>query len=33
MRIVMRLGDGEDEIKDPVDHSYRFKSFIDGCLR
>ena len=35
MCIVMRLGDGEDEIEinDPVDRSYRVKSFIDGCLR
>ena len=31
--IVMRLGDGEDEINDPVDRSYRVKSFIDACLR
>ena len=33
MCIVMRLGGGGDEINDPVDRSYRVKSFIDGCLR
>ena len=33
MCIVMRLGDGEDDINDPVDRSFRVKSFIDCCLR
>ena len=33
MCIVMRLSGGEDEINDPVDLSYRVKSFIEGCLR
>ena len=33
MCIVMCLSGGEDEINDPVDRSYRIKSFIDGCLR
>ena len=33
MCIVMRLGNGEDEINGPVDRSYRVKSFIDGFLR
>ena len=33
MCIVMCLGGGEDEINDPVDCSFRVKSFIDGCLR
>ena len=30
--IVMCLGGGEDEINDPVNCSFRVKSFIDGCL-
>ena len=33
MCIVMCLGGGEDDINDPVDCSFRVKSFIDGCLR
>ena len=33
MFIVMRLGGGEDETNDPVDRSYRVKSFIDSFLR
>ena len=33
MCIVMCLGGGGDEINDPVDSSYRVKSFIDVCLR
>ena len=33
MCIVKRLSGGEGEINDPVDRSFRVKSFIDGCLR
>ena len=33
MCMVMRLGGGEEEINDPVDRSFRVKSFIYGCLR
>ena len=33
MCIVMCLGGGGDEINDPVDLSFRVKSFTDGCLR
>ena len=31
--IVMRLGSGEGKINNPVDHLFRVKSFINGCLR
>ena len=32
MCIVLGLGGGGDEINDPVDSSYRVKSFIDACI-